>query len=88
MFIHRIEVLQEQMSVLHNYKQAIRDYTFNLFDKQVNEPNYYLGYIIELLKVDFQEYNQINKNIIAYLTYRLHEDKEYKITQERLQIGL
>ena len=47
-----------------------------------------MGYVVELLKIDFQEYNQDNKNFIANLTYRLHEDKEYKITQERLQIGL
>jgi len=88
MFTHRIEVSQEKILELQNYKQAIQDYIFDLFNKQVNEPNYYLGYIVELLKVDFQEYNQDNRNVIAYLTYRLHEDKEYIELTERLQIGL
>jgi hypothetical protein len=88
MFTHRIEVSQEQILKLQNYKESVKNYIFDLFDKQINEPNYYLGYIIELLKVDFQEYNQDNRNVIAYLTYRLHEDKEYKNLEERLQIGL
>jgi len=88
MFIHRIEVSQEKILELQNYKQAIQDYCFGLFDKQVNEPNYYVGYIAELLKVEFDKVDDISTKIIANLTYRLHEDKEYKITQERLQIGL
>lgn len=88
MFIHRVEVSQEQILKLQNYKESIKNYIFDLFDRQVNEPNYYLGYIVELLKVDFQDYNQDNRNIITYLTYRLHEDKEYKNSEERLQIGL
>ena len=88
MFIHRIEVSQEKILELQNYKQAIQDYCFELFNKQVNEPNYYLGYIVELLKVDFEKVDDTSTKIIANLTYRLHEDKEYKIIQERLQIGL
>jgi len=88
MFIHRIEVSQEQMVKAQNYKESVKNYVFDLFNKQINEPNYYIGYIVELLRVDFQENNQDNRNVIAYLTYRLHEDKDYKIIQERLQIGL
>ena len=88
MFIHRIEVSQEKILELQNYKQAIQDYCFKLFNRQVNEPNYYLGYIVELLKADFEKVDDISTKIIANLTYRLHEDKEYKIIQERLQIGL
>jgi hypothetical protein len=88
MFIHRIEVSQEKILELQNYKQAIQYYCFELFNKQVNEPNYYLGYIVELLKVDFEKIDNISTKIVANLTYRLHEDREYKKSEERLQVGL
>ena len=88
MFIHRIEISQEKMLEMENYRTAVRDYCFDLFDKQINEPNYYLGYIVELLRVDFDKIDDISTKIIANLTYRLHEDKEYKNLVERLQIGL
>lgn len=88
MFIQRVEVSQEKILELQNSKQAISDYVFGLFNKQVNEPNYYLGYIVELLKVNFEKIDEISTKVIAHLIYRLHEDKEYKISKERLQIGL
>jgi hypothetical protein len=88
MFVHRIEVSEEKMIELQNYKQAIQDYCFELFNKQVNEPNYYLGYIVELLKVDFEKLDNISTKIIAHFNYRLHEDKEYINSEKRLQIGL
>ena len=88
MFTHRIEVSQEKMLELQNYKSAIQDYVFELFDRQVNEPNYYLGYIVELLRVEFNKIDDTSTKIIADLTYRLHEDKEYKNSKDRLQIGL
>jgi hypothetical protein len=88
MFTHKVEISQEQILKFQNYKKAVKDYVFDLFNKQVNEPNYYLGYIVELLKADFEKVDDISTKIIANLTYRLHEDEEYKIIIERLQIGL
>lgn len=89
MFTHIIKISSDEtVNYLQNYKEPINDYIFNLFNKQVIEPNYYLGYITELLEVNFQEYNQDSKNIITYLSYRLHEDKEFKLCQERLKIGI
>lgn len=88
MLIHRIEVSQEKMLAMQNYKESIKNYVFELFDKQVNEPNYYLGFIVELLRVDFEKIDDISTKIIANLTYRLHKDEEFEISQERLQVGL
>ena len=88
MFIHRIEIAQEKILELQNSKQSIRDDCFKFFNKQVNEPNYYLGYIVELLKVDFDKVNDTSTKIIANFTYRLYEEKEYLNLKERLDIGL
>lgn len=87
MFTHRIEVSQEKILELSNYKSVIQDYIFELFNRQVNEPNYYLGYVVELLRIDFDKKIDSFK-IIANFTYKLSQDKEYENSQQRLQIGL
>jgi len=83
MLIHKRSISKEKNLTIVN----MRDYIFEVFYKEILDPNYLKGYIAELLGVD-SEPNSLNNKTILYLKYKLNKDLEYEEIKERLKIGL
>jgi isoprenylcysteine carboxyl methyltransferase (ICMT) family protein YpbQ len=87
MFTYHIEIKKDTSMILNNQIFAIKNYLHEMFYKEISEPNYFLGYITDLVEIEIQHSDK-NDSIIGYIYYTLKEDKQFNIIKERLQIGL